>query len=103
MTTMNTTMNTKQNLLEQIAQPFVAPRTKAIRLPARRTIPATRPAEPALWQLTMEATRSTLAERALFAAVTTVSVASLAWLALVTCQFFLAWESLATWVRGALL
>ncbi len=100
---MNTTMNPNQNLLEQITQPFVAPRTKAARTPARRTTAEARPAEPALWQVTMGAAQSPLAERALFAAVATVSAASLVWLALVTCQFFLAWESLATWVRTAML
>lgn len=96
-------MNANQNLLEQISQPFVAPRTKAVRPPVRRTIIWPQKAEPALWQLTMDRGHSTLAESALFAAVATVSVASLAWLALVTCQFFFAWENLATWVRGAML
>ncbi|HTH47709.1 MAG TPA: hypothetical protein VMB21_09385 [Candidatus Limnocylindria bacterium] len=95
-------MNTNQNLLEQIAQPFVAPRTKAIRPPVRRTIVWPQKAEPALWQLTMETGHSTLAENALFATVAMVSVASIAWLALVTCQFFFAWENLATWVRSAM-
>ena len=100
---MNTTMNTNQNLLEQIAQPFVAPRIKAARLAVRRTAAEASASEPALWQVTMGAARSPLAERALFAVLATVSAASLVWLALVTCQFFLAWESLATWVRGAML
>lgn len=96
-------MNTNQNLLEQIAQPFVAPRTKAVRPPARRVITWPQKGEPALWQLTMDRGHSTLAERALFAAVAALSAASLVWLALVTCQFFFAWENLATWVRTAML
>jgi hypothetical protein len=97
-----TTMNTNQHLLEQIAQPFVAPRTKAVRRPVRRAVAESQPAEPALWQVTMGAGSSPLAERVLFAAVATVSAASLVWLALVTSQFFLAWENLATWVRAAM-
>ena len=97
-----TTMNTQQNLLDQIARPFVAPRTKAVRLvPARRTAPVAK--ESALWQVTLAEARDTLAERALSALVATLAMGSLAWLVLVSYQFLLAWDKLATWVRAALM
>ena len=59
--------------------------------------------EPALWRISLEATRESLAERVLFGAVAVLSFGSLTWLGMVTWQFLLAWQGMADGMRSLLM
>jgi hypothetical protein len=110
---MNTTMTMTMTMTTAVTPGFLqtlsSPRGAAAR-PQNQAKRSQRPpaiwpvakGEPALWQLSMEATRDSLAERVLFAAVAILSFGSLTWLGMVTWQFLLAWQGMADGVRALL-
>jgi hypothetical protein len=109
-TTMTTTtMNAKTapGLLQQLSYPLQAgapkPAARRIRVTPRTENRNEFRAEPPLWQLSIEATRDTIAERLLYGAVTVLAFGSVTWLGMVTWQFLLAWQNLADWVRAAMI
>ena len=103
-----TTMNAKLNLLETMTDTLAAPRKQPAAKPAPRVriVPPARAgvrasAKP-LWYTTIEHARDSVAERLLGWTLFLAAAAGLAWLAITTCQFFLAWHNLVTWVRLAM-
>ena len=105
-----TTMNAKLNLLETMTDTLAAPRKQ----PAMKAAPRVRIVPPArtqarakasarpLWYTTIEHARDGVAERLLGWTLFLAAASGLAWLAITTCQFFLAWHNLVTWVRLAM-
>jgi hypothetical protein len=102
-----TTMNAKLNLLDTMTDSLAAPRKRSVSRPALRVriVPPTRnraqsraSAQP-LWYTTLEHARDSVAERLLGWTLFLAAASGLAWLVITTCQFFLAWHNLVTWVR----
>lgn len=101
---MTMTSAATQSFLQTLPTPRNAARP-VVRAVGTKRPPAIWPAkqgEPALWRISLEATRDSLAERVLFGAVAALCFGSITWLGMVTWQFLLAWQGMADGIRSLL-
>jgi|JI10StandDraft_1071094.scaffolds.fasta_scaffold208543_2 hypothetical protein len=100
----------KLNLLDTMTEALTAARKQPVAKPAPRVriVPPARAqvrmnasARP-LWHTTLEHARDSLAERLLGWTLFVAAAGGLVWLAIMTCQFFLAWNNLVMWMRLAM-
>lgn len=111
-----TTMRAKAHLLDDMNQVLCGPgitSRRATRTAAQRTDSPVRvvrmgrsgrpPAAVSVSDPTWSETRAVVGRELLRGSLVLAAAASVGWLLLITVQFFLAWQSLALWLRAALL